>query len=149
MTKKYLETILSLIKQFDDKELTENLELAYKYWDNEEEFQVDGYEEDPLGFVNDTISDLLYSQKIKVEAYDITLDVGENTTKPKKIKDKFSFPLLDIYDADMVLEDDFFVTDNKGNYSINPDYDDGHIADEISDETGWLVISFKYKVILG
>lgn len=147
MTKKYLETILPLIKQFDNKEITENLELAYKYWDNEEEFQVDGYEEDPLGFAYDTISDLLYGQNIKVEAYDITLDVGENTTKPKKIKDKFSFPLLDIYEMSDITDDEFFVVEND-TFHINPDYDDGHIADEISDETGWLVISFKYKVIM-
>ena len=49
-------------------------------------------------------------------------------------------------DIDIYSDDDFIV-ESKGQFFINPEYDDGELADAISDATGFFVDTVYYHLV--
>ena len=144
MDKNYLREIADYISE--DKQLTNTFKHAIDCLDDEESFECEmdnDYNEDPEGF----IEHILGSLEIVIDPK-TKLDVGEDRTKIKALgkvyTEPLSFTVYEIFD-DMCTEDNFFYEEN-GTLYINDDYEDGHIADAISDETGYLVYSVLYYI---
>ena len=77
---------------------------------------------------------------------DTKLDVGDDTSKIEDLGEELIFLVDDIYDIDVYSDDDFIV-ESKGQFFINPEYDDGELADAISDSTGFLVDTVYYHLV--
>ena len=77
---------------------------------------------------------------------DTKLDVGDDTSKIEDLGEELIFLVDDIYDIDIYSDDDFIV-ESKGQFFINPEYDDGELADAISDATGFLVDTVYYHLV--
>ena len=147
---KYAKAILEKIL---DKESTDwkEVDAAISYYEsrNDDEFKsaYDGYNDHPEDLIDyiftNTINDL-----VVVIDNDTTLDIGEERTKLRKISkvidDEIRFKLKNIYEDDMT-EDEFFEI-YDGNLCVSGAYDNGEIADKISDITGWLVSDVAYHL---
>ena len=143
----------NILTQILDKESTDwkEVDAAISYYEskNDDEFKsaydgYDGHPEDLIDYIfTNTINDL-----VVVIDNDTTLDIGEERTKRKKISkiidDEIRFNLKDIYEDDMA-EDEFFEI-YDGDLCVSGAYDNGEIADKISDITGWLVDGVSYHL---
>ena len=145
--------VRNILKQILDKESTDwkEVDAAISYYEsrNDDEFKsaYDGYNGHPEDLIDyiftNTINDL-----VVVIDKDTTLDIGEESTKLRKINkvidDEIRFSLKDIYEDDMT-EDKFFEI-YDGDLCVSGAYDNGEIADRISDITGWLVSDVSYHL---
>lgn len=98
--------------------------------------------------IKEELIDIIGGIHIVVEK-DTKLDVGEDTSKIEDlgevIGEELTFLVDDIYDRDVYSDDDFIV-ESKGQFFINPEYDDGVLADTISDSTDFLVDTVYYHL---
>ena len=145
--------VRNILKQILDKESTDwkEVDAAISYYEsgNDDEFKsaYDGYNGHPEDLIDyiftNTINDL-----VVVIDKDTTLDVGEESTKLRKINKvvdhEIRFNLKDIYEDDMT-EDEFFEI-YDGALCVLGAYDNDEIADKISDITGWLVDGVSYHL---
>lgn len=81
---------------------------------------------------------------------DTKLDVGDDTSKIEDLGEVIGGGLIflmdDIYDINVYSDDDFIV-ESKGQFFINPESDDGELADAISDATGFFVDTVYYHLV--
>jgi hypothetical protein len=147
---KYLEeVILPIIKKSQSKETLDDFEKALRaYKSGDEDAFDDEYGEYPDEVIEDIFSVLIRSIIIIVEK-DTKLDIGEDNTElatlEEVIGDKLYFHLTDIY-ADEAYKEGLLSIDTNGNIEISADWDNGEIADAISNNTGYGVDSVIYSV---
>lgn len=134
MDREYLEDIADYISK-DDK-IVKQFKDAIKNCNTDEE---------SMDFIISTLGNL----KIKIDSEKTILDIGDERTKLVKFKkvynDTLIFRVFDVYDEDIFMEDNFFYV-YKDSLSIDDAFDNGEIADAISDETGYLVDTVYYQI---
>lgn len=130
ITQNYIEQIFPLIKDMVKEKINVNSvnELDLK---NEE--------------IKKELINIIGSIHIVVEK-DTKLDVGDDTSEIEDLGEELIFLVDDIYDIDIYSDDDFIV-ESKGQFFINPEYDDGELADAISDATGFFVDTVYYHLV--
>lgn len=137
MDREYLEDIANYISK-DDK-IVKQFKDAIKNCNTDEE------DEESMDFIISTLGNL----KIKIDSEKTILDIGDERTKLVKLKkvynDTLIFRVFDLYDEDIFMEDDFFYV-YKDSLSIDGAFDNGEIADAISDKTGYLVDTVYYQI---
>ena len=144
MNKEYLREISNFISE--DKQLTNTFKHAIECLDDEESFtcEIDkDYDKNPEDFIEHILGALEIVIDIRTQ-----LDVGKNKDKIKELGKVYTEPLIftidEIFD-DIYTEDNFFY-EKDGKLYINDDYEDGLIANAISDETGYSVYSVLYSI---
>ena len=150
----YLEkVILPLIKKDCSENFVNDFACALGYYKshNYEAFSYEHPEYDgrPDAFLEDSFNDIISSTTIVVEK-ETVLDVGdylyEGATLNDVKGDKLYYGLLGLYED--AYDDGFLTVDEKGNFGIAPELDNGELADAISDDTGYCVDSIVYSIMV-
>lgn len=150
----YLErVILPLIKKNCSEKLVNDFACALGYYksNNYEAFSYEHpeYNGRPDLFLEDTFKNIIASTTIVVEK-ETVLEVGdylyEGATLDDVTGDKLYYGLLGLYED--AYDDGVLTVDEKGNFGIAPGFDNGELADAISDDTGYLVGSIVYSIVV-
>ena len=120
---------------------------------NEEGFSHPNYDKRPVDFVDDTFVDFIYNLTIVVLMNDTELDIGEDGTEIKTLYevegDHLYYSLSRLY-SDCAYDDGFLTwNDEYGYLQIASGMDDGQLADEISEDTGYCVQTLCYAIKYG
>lgn len=74
-----------------------------------------------------------------------TMDIGEDTTDIQELGEDYYFDISDVFSKEVYIKDDFYVK-SKGEFYVNPEVDDGEIADYLSNTTGFCVQNLQYEL---
>ena len=146
LDKKYFEGLANCISS-DDK-VIKSFKKAVNCIDNPDTFICDAnhdFDKNPKGYMDEVVGSIM----IVIDP-DTVLDIGEERTKLKRIDKVFKD-----YDREPVkfciaqAFHGYYMDNGFFNYGNEPgdlefDFEDGEIADEISDITGYLVDSVSY-----
>lgn len=151
---KYLETVIAPILKKNGEKAYEDFMRALEYvkFGNYDDYNY-GYKYDkhPDEYIQDTFTDVISNITIVVEL-DTILDVGDDCEETKTlgevIHDRLYYSLSGIY-GECAYDDGFLEIDDKGNIKIMTMCDDyDSLINSISDDTGYMVMSLKYRLEL-
>ena len=152
----YLETVVAkLIKDFCSEVDYNEFACALSYYKTHQydEYRNDNpaYDRHPDEYLEDTFNDVMENLILVVER-DTVLVIGDDDDEELRslgevIGDELRYDFSSIYPDDM-YDDDFLSVDENGIIGIAPNNDNGELSDAISDDTGYLVSTVAYKVVL-
>ena len=97
------------------------------------------------GAPNDFIEDVLTHRQIHILPSTV-IDVSDDGEQLVRLDEDLYVDITDLYENDVIVSEDFYVK-AKDLWFINPEIDDGEMADYISDTTGFLVYSVDYEIL--
>lgn len=140
--KDYVQRFVSFIDSKEDKKLSAEYRLALSCLDTPEKFtcSVADYNGRPNDFL------LFCLAMVSIHIFPTTtIDVGEDETEERELGEDFYFDISDVFDKDQYTDEDFYV-ESKGEWYINPEFDDGEMSDMLSNVTGFCVVELLYEL---